>query len=86
MSDESYDFAAQIAQLARRRQALGLSQEAMAGGLVWALRDVRDVENGVASDAFLQMYHDWLDRLERMPADRQAENVKQAGHGKKFTP
>lgn len=86
MSDrDDEEFARQVAQLGSRRKVLGVTQQEMANGLRWSLRDVLDVEKGVASDAYLLMYHDWLDRLERMNADARQSAIARARDGSRFT-
>jgi hypothetical protein len=87
MDDEIDDGqASRIAQLETRRKHLGLTPESMAAGLSWSARDVLDVERGVASDPYMQMFFDWLERLERMPPDRLKANIERAARGEKFNP
>ncbi len=85
-NDFDNETASRIAQLETRRKLLGFTAETMAAGLAWSHRDVRDVERGIASDPYLQMYVDWLERLERMPAESPPATLRRAAGGSRFTP
>lgn len=75
-----------IAALRKRRERLGLTVRQIAAGINWREADVAEVEDGHGDDIRNQFYHDWLDRLERMPADKLDANRRRTDDGGRFTP
>jgi hypothetical protein len=72
---------------ADRRRRIGASREVMAIGLGLAAAEVQKIEEGRASEAMLDHYAQWLDRLEAWPPDKRAQILLAVIDGaKRFPP
>jgi hypothetical protein len=58
---------------ADRRRRIGASREVMAIGLGLTAAEIQEIEEGRASEAMLNQYAQWLDRLEAWPAEKRAQ-------------
>lgn len=67
-----------------RRQALGLSLQAMARGIGLRAADVGEIEDGSASPERLNHFAAWLRRLERWPKDHLVAEIGRAEAGSQF--
>jgi hypothetical protein len=70
-----------------RRRRIGASREVMAIGLGMTAAEIREIEEGRASEAMLNHYARWLDRLEAWPAEKRAQILLAVIDGaKRFPP
>ena len=58
---------------ADRRRRIGASREVMAIGLGLTAPEIQEIEEGRATEAMLDQYAQWLDRLEAWPAEKRAQ-------------
>lgn len=78
------DRSTQLADLRRRREALGLSESDMAAGIALRTAEIRDIEAGAASDAMLNHYAGWLSRIEGWSIEELAHQKAAAQRGGRF--
>jgi hypothetical protein len=69
-----------------RRNDLAAAIEMMAAGTGMDADDIREVEEGKATDQRLDHYAEWLARLEGWPPERRAEELLAASGGRWFRP
>jgi hypothetical protein len=73
--------------LAARRRRAGASREAMAAGLGLKPDQILEIEAGHAADELVEVYVQWLDRIEAWPAEKRAQQLLAAIDGaKRFVP
>jgi hypothetical protein len=63
------------ANLADRRRRAGASVEAMGAGIGLSADEIRQIEQGNASEEQRNLYSSWLDRIEAWPADERAQQL-----------
>jgi hypothetical protein len=76
----------QLTDISERRRRVGASRETMAAGIGLTIEDVRQVENGTASEALRTQYVTWLSRVENWSAKQRQEQLFAAGTGRRFDP
>jgi hypothetical protein len=73
--------------LANRRRRAGASREAMAAGLGLKPDEIQTIEEGRASEEMVNLYAQWLNRIEAWPAEKRAEALLAAiDNAKRFDP
>lgn len=73
--------------LADRRRRAGASREAIAVGIGMKPDEIQKIEEGRASEEMVNLYAQWLDRIEAWPAEKRAEQLLAAiDNAKRFVP
>ena len=73
--------------LAGRRRRAGASREAMAAGLGLRSDEIQNIEEGRASEEMVNLYAQWLNRIEAWSLEKRAQQLLAAiDNAKRFVP